>query len=603
MKIELHIAGRVAALWVALVVSAGCLSGPETQEEDGDPWDWEEGQGAPEEEGAGEAELCEEQSCPEEVGFLWSGEALPEEAEEVLPFLEGACEEGRGHGCYLAGTEYVLERRGGRDLERARALYARGCELGIAASCQAQGWMLYHGQGGEADWQEANLIWRRGCELGNGGACRQLGGLYYYGRGVDARPELAATYFYRGCLAADGAACEELESYFALDPGRDHRGIARRVEVACEEGAEAACVVLGALYEEGQGRSTQKSRAMRLYEESCEQGEVFGCTLEGMLRQRGGGSVSRRGWEARERFSQACAADERVACNSLAVMYLRGQGGEASAEKAVDYFKASCERGHGRGCFNLGLMYEGGESIEADGELAYRYHRIGCEQGYGPSCNSLAFMYEEGMGTEVDVAQQLESFEASCDRGYGKGCFNLGRAYDLGEEVEADREKAIEYYGRACDAGYGRGCNNGGVRALEAATTGAEVRAAVELLERACDGGERPRSCGRAGEALVDDPRIPESPLRARQLLESGCQANDGRSCLWLGYLYEQGRGVEEDEEEARRHYGRACTLDEAHGCGRRGWLMEDDEERAEEGRRLLEQGCGMGDDWACDRL
>ena len=50
-------------------------------------------------------------------------------------------------------------------------------------------------------------------------------------------------------------------------------------------------------------------------------------------------------------------------------------------------------------------------------------------------------------------------------------------------------------------------------------------------------------------------------------LFNKACSAGSGEACAYLGFIYDHGVGVGEDEKQAKRFYKLACDLGESDGC------------------------------------
>ncbi len=54
---------------------------------------------------------------------------------------------------------------------------------------------------------------------------------------------------------------------------------------------------------------------------------------------------------------------------------------------------------------------------------------------------------------------------------------------------------------------------------------------------------------------------------KARKYFEKACDLNNGRECNFLGFLYENGQGVEKDLIKAAYFYSKACKLGNQKAC------------------------------------
>ncbi|BAJ58551.1 sel1 repeat family protein [Helicobacter pylori] len=59
----------------------------------------------------------------------------------------------------------------------------------------------------------------------------------------------------------------------------------------------------------------------------------------------------------------------------------------------------------------------------------------------------------------------------------------------------------------------------------------------------------------------------------ARKYFEKACELNSGSRCNFLGFLYENGQGVEKNLIKAAYLYSRACDLKDGRGCSTLGKL------------------------------
>lgn len=88
---------------------------------------------------------------------------------------------------------------------------------------------------------------------------------------------------------------------------------------------------------------------------------------------------------------------------------------------------------------------------------------------------------------------------------------------------------------------------------------------------------------------------------------EKACSQNDGPSCFYLGGLYEDGRGVKQDIQQAKTYKEKACSLNYAASCFWRGEAylngrgVRQDYQRA---KNYHEKACSLLNfGWSCMRL
>ena len=53
----------------------------------------------------------------------------------------------------------------------------------------------------------------------------------------------------------------------------------------------------------------------------------------------------------------------------------------------------------------------------------------------------------------------------------------------------------------------------------------------------------------------------------AAKIWQKACELGEVRGCARLGFLYKNGKGVEQDDEKAGKFYQKACDAGELSGC------------------------------------
>ncbi|GAA8978278.1 hypothetical protein EKB5_01050 [Helicobacter pylori] len=93
---------------------------------------------------------------------------------------------------------------------------------------------------------------------------------------------------------------------------------------------------------------------------------------------------------------------------------------------------------------------------------------------------------------------------------------------------------------------------------------------------------------------------------KARKYFEKACELNSGSGCNFLGFLYENGQGVEKDLIKAAYFYSKACELKEGDGCGALGGLYYNGDGVKQDSKKvaaLFEKACKLGYKKACEML
>ncbi len=87
---------------------------------------------------------------------------------------------------------------------------------------------------------------------------------------------------------------------------------------------------------------------------------------------------------------------------------------------------------------------------------------------------------------------------------------------------------------------------------------------ALKHIERLCSTESRdaPSACISAAEKYFQGDEI-----KSAILWEKACILKQGKACFYLAWMYEEGYGLEKDEEIARQLYSQSCRFDYFDGC------------------------------------
>ena len=81
---------------------------------------------------------------------------------------------------------------------------------------------------------------------------------------------------------------------------------------------------------------------------------------------------------------------------------------------------------------------------------------------------------------------------------------------------------------------------------------------------------------------------------------EAGCAANDARSCLKAGAIYQLGKTDVPDSNKALEFYNKACEQNDGYSCGMIGSILIE-AKNFKEAYTFLEKGCKLNDKMSCE--
>ena len=88
----------------------------------------------------------------------------------------------------------------------------------------------------------------------------------------------------------------------------------------------------------------------------------------------------------------------------------------------------------------------------------------------------------------------------------------------------------------------------------------------------------------------------------AAKIWQKACKAGEARGCARLGFLYQSGKGVEQDDAKASKFYEKACDAGELSGCDSLASLHQNSDEHAK-ATVTLERACEKGFGLSCYNL
>lgn len=174
---------------------------------------------------------------------------------------------------------------------------------------------------------------------------------------------------------------------------------------------------------------------------------------------------------------------------------------------------------------------------------------------------------------QVDYEKAKIYYEASGDNPYAQ--IALGFLYEYGQGVEKNRRKAKELFQAAID----QGCEEGYCgRARMAQDEGDYIRA-FEYYITAVDGTEQLYVSGAMnyiGNMYRDGLGVDQNYAKAADWYEKAVSLNNASAMNSIGYMYQHGLGVEEDYAKALGWYEKAVVLNNAAAMNNIGSMYRD---------------------------
>ena len=417
------------------------------------------------------------------------------------------------------------------------------------------------------------------------------------------------------------AHAESLEKAIEAYDFKEYQEAATWLRPWAEKGQVEAQYRLGTLCENGQGLAKNLEDAKKWYREAAAQGHVRARrrleALEGRPTRDGKETVALK-WN----LDLAEQGDAEAQYN-LAFMYETGFGIPKDNGKAARWYEPAAEKKHVPAQMRLGLMYLAGAGVKqseiqaakllsAAGEHGNKLAAGVNEQllGTGPALplnkseiadkllgisakdekRALAFLVatvqearaqheqelakrdaqlEKGKGIKSALEQDtsvefgldaqgrrtIKWYQRNAERGSATAQFQLAKYYELGNEVPVDLKEAVRWYRSASEQGYAEAQFYFAMLNHYAIGVDRNEVLALSLIKLAAQQGHIA-----AKHALDGGGTAAERQSMALWWLTRSGQEKNGLALRQAGNLYELGRGVHADINDAKKYYQAAIT-------------------------------------------
>ena len=397
------------------------------------------------------------------------------------------------------------------DYRAARRWNEVAVDAGHVAAMFNLGWMLWEGKGGETDRKHAMELWRRSADKGYLESLNALGRAYQdeefrdYGKALQCLRESADKGLVwsmndLGNIYQEGVVVEQ-DSKVAYD----------WYLKSAMAGDAAAQWAVARMNELGEGVPVDLEVAEKWYLSAAEQGQVD--SKEAYLRVRRrrmleGANVSnppveRKRTSAETRKENVRLAKEAAAKNDYITAFRYASNADPE-DQDVQFVMGRC--------FHYGL------GVDKNGEEAVKWLLKASEAGNPVAQAELAAMYHDGDVVEQDYAKAYELYHQSASLDCLAGIIGLGNLLVLGEGVHKNEELAMSLFEKAASMG--------------------SLECMIHL-----------------GRVYLDGSIVPKDIALSCKYYEMAAEKGDVGSHEQLGYIYgSQQHGILNYEESFRHH-------------------------------------------------
>lgn len=311
-------------------------------------------------------------------------------------------------------------------------------------------------------------------------AQKQLASHFSSGKQRDLR--VAGGWLHLAAKQGDAASQTEWAYYLRTGQG----GVDKNLEAsaawlmrAAEQDHGPAQMTLGWYYRNNVGVALDHLKAARWYERGLASTQWDNASVFYYLGElyRKGIGVLKNAPVSRKWYERAAESNHPPALYRMGLIHLNGQGVQANATKAAEYFRA-VEAGvyditgqdsniqidggsiESAAKTNLGYLHYMGKGVPQDKALAASLFTQAAKHGNYSAAYNLGQLYYHGEGVTKDIEAAQKWLTQSAKQGYALAQVNLGHFYNNGVEVPRDVDQALHWYTKAADQGSQEGAKN-----------------------------------------------------------------------------------------------------------------------------------------------
>lgn len=329
---------------------------------------------------------------------------------------------------------------------------------------------------------------------------------------------------------------------------------------AATQGNVYAQYKLAIIYEQGTYYQTvDTQQALHWYQKAAEQNFSDAMTSIGYLYEESP-DLEQDYQKAFYWYQKAALLNNKIAQYNLGLIYQYGKGQTIDYPQAVEWYNQSADQGYVSAMFALAYLYEVGNNIPQDYNKAIMWYTKAAELGQTDCQYNLALIYEFGKGgVTINNETALYWYTKAAESGDGDAMERLGYFYQQGDAVEQDDIKALYWYQQAADVGNMKAQYNLGIIYEFGYGTEINLDDASKWYLLAADQGSV-KAIFRMGY-LHESGKISAIADYNKAFYYYDKAANEGYPPAQnnLGYFYDNGYGVKQDQQLALYWYQQAA--------------------------------------------
>ncbi len=375
-------------------------------------------------------------------------------------------------GIESAGACYLVS----GDTTQALGWFEKGAELGSETSMVTLS-RLYSLPGSNNVPESAFKYAEKASEQGNMECTYMLGKMYMAGYGCTQDYSKAYSYFEK-CKDEpfDDIPISMAYCRTELNDGKMDDSTIQLLQTAADKGNVDAMRVLGDSYANGNGVSSDLSKALEWYEKAALQNDPYSLYATSMILLTGKETSQEDKAKAISYLEKAAANGYASAQNDLAMLYLNGQFVDKDVKKGIELLEKASESGNPYSMSTLSSIYYQGELVGKDETKALKLQQEAAASGLPESQFNTGYLYLNKIGTsglkseERLVTEDLVKQDKDSTNGL------------------TDEQIAIYWMRKASENGHPLAQQNLAYMILNGVALGTESEA-VSLLQKSADQG------------------------------------------------------------------------------------------------------------------
>jgi TPR repeat protein len=284
---------------------------------------------------------------------------------------------------------------------------------------------------------------------------------FLFGRVLEAEGQLAEASKWYAAAGRGGfpEAYVSVGSLFSRTQPPQYATAASWYQEAVRHGSAKGALMLGWLYQTGNGLQKNPAEAVRLYTDAGNRGLADAMYRLGLMYKNGDG-VQRDPGMAAQCFYEAGRRHHPYAQEELGWMAFTGSGVKRDDLTALGWFLPAAQAGLVRSQTAVATIYDEGQVVAKDPAKAVEWYRRAAAQNGTFAIYQLGLHYRAGNGVAWSEAEAMRLLKKAGDQGSAEAEYFVGMGYEYGLGQSAgqgiqDYGQAISWLNRSADHGNG----------------------------------------------------------------------------------------------------------------------------------------------------